>query len=297
MRKACGLVVSAVVFFNLSAEVVNVVYHNGNDLVNLARISLFAYFGPETAQGLRNDCRAVVVALNTAVLVTDDKEYGCLARIFGGGECGVELVEACKHHLKACLACKRAGLEVDNSVEHLGLLGGDHLCRALFVVPVNAVCHLHKALFHKSGYVSAGVVVRCVYDTDAACVVYKLVAVKTVTHRRVVMLALADEVELAVLADSEAAHAGNGSHGCVCGVRKRCGRGALVVVFKCGHYLLAHVFQHFIALFLLFFGEKVDLFVCDRHGLGVGHNSQRLVCACNGLCVVSAEDIGKGQFG
>ena len=144
----------------------------------------------------------MIVALNAAVFVAHNEEYGCSALVFRSGEGGVEPVKTRQHHFQTCLAGKRAGLKVYNSVEHLGLGGGEHLFCCLLVLPFNAVCHLNEALFHKSGYVAAGVVVSSIDNAHSAGVVNKLVAVKAVTQRSVVMLAFSDKIKLSVLADA-----------------------------------------------------------------------------------------------
>ena len=79
---------------------------------------------------------------------------------------------------------------------------GYYLCDSRLVCPVDAVCRCHKLFLAKTGDVSTGVVVRRVRNSECACAVDQLIAGEGMTERGVIMLALTDKVELAILTDS-----------------------------------------------------------------------------------------------
>ena len=94
VRKACGFVFALIIFPDFIFKIGYIVYGNGYYLIKFTAVRLLAKLRPQAAQSLRNYCSAVVVALDTAVFIADDKEYWRLSFIFGLRERSVQFIKA-----------------------------------------------------------------------------------------------------------------------------------------------------------------------------------------------------------
>ena len=143
---------------------------------------------------------------------------------------------------------------------------------------------------------TAGVVVGRVGDSEGARLVDQAVAGEGVAEGRVIVLALADEVKLAVLADAEISARRNGSSLAACRLAEGIGGRARSDGGHRVDHLLTDKGEHFGIFLLNRLGEEFDLFVCDRLRLFKAMRAKSRFRSRNGVCIFLAEQIGKRHF-
>ena len=136
----------------------------------------------------------------------------------------------------------------------------------------------------------------CVEYSETARVINKTVAVKAVSKRSMIMLALPCQIQFSVFAESIVGKSGNGRHPVGGSLHISVGTGALGIGSENGSYLFTHGGKELVVFFLNLFRIKIDFFGCDfRSFLGV-HHSERGVCCTKCADIVFSENILKRNF-
>ena len=147
----------------------------------------------------------MVVAAGRPFVVAEDQHDRHAAVVAGLGPGGLVPIEARQGEFQRRLGCQAAGLEIQHPVEHRRLVAAEHGVEV--VGRGKAVGRADQLLFEPTGDLAAGVVVRRLGDAQPAGPLQQGIAGKGVSHRGVIMLALGDDVQAAVLADAEVAQA------------------------------------------------------------------------------------------
>ena len=160
---------------------------------------------PHASHDLGEHGGAVVVPLEAAIVVAHHEQHRDAAVVFGSRHRLVRAVKPGEHELQGRFGREAAGLKVQHAVEHIGIGGSQHALERGGVARGELVDAGDQLLFEPASDVAAGVVVRGVGDAEPACPVNQVIARERMSQRRVIVLALGNEIEMAVLADPEIA--------------------------------------------------------------------------------------------
>ena len=270
-----------------------VVDGHGHHLIEARALGLLREVRPQSPQGLGDHRGAVVIPGEAAGVVGDHQEHRDPARV--GDRLAVDLIEPGQHHLQRRLHRQGAGLQVDDAAEHTRLAGGQHLVHRR-VVGVQAVGRGDQPPLQQPGDIAPGVVVGGVGNPQGLGPLDQPVAREVVAQRDVVVLALAGEVDLSVLAHPEGTQPAQGGGGAVLGGAVGARGGAVQLVREGGGHLGAHKGHQLLLPGGEGLGVKIHRLVGQGGQLLIGPPGQGGPGPADGVDVRLAQKAGQGML-
>ena len=199
---------AAVILFHGGGERILVIDPDRDRFDGAVGLENVIHFMPHAAEHLGHDGGAVIVRFLAVLEIGHHEKHGRFAAVFRGREVRLKPVEPRQHHLERGFAGETAGLQIDHPVQHMsgGLL--HHIFERVVIAAGDPVGDPHQFPFEQARDMSAGVVVGDVGDADLHGVPEQFVTGEIVSAAGLIMFALADHGEPAVLADAIESQAG-----------------------------------------------------------------------------------------